>query len=127
MATVLLHALAHSRTGDKGDSQTLSVIAYDPADFALLRREVTAAAVARHFASVVHGPVTRYELPRLFALHFVLERALAGGVNDSLALDTHGKSRSSLLLALAVEVPDDHPATRDPSLPPPLSQGADDA
>lgn len=112
MATVPLHALAHSRTGDKGDSQTLSVIAYDPADFPLLRREVTEASVARHFAGTVHGPVTRYELPRLFALHFVLERALAGGVNDSLALDTHGKSRSSLLLLLEVAVPDDHPALR---------------
>lgn len=112
MATVPLHALAHSRTGDKGDSQTLSVIAYDPADFPLLQREVTEAAVARHFAQTVHGPVTRYELPRLYALHFVLERALAGGVNDSLALDTHGKSRSSLLLLMSVLVPDDHPAAR---------------
>ena len=80
MPSVRLHALAHSRTGDKGDSQTLSVIAYDPEDFPLLRAAVTEAAVARHFAAVVHGPVTRHELPRLFALHFVLERALAGGV-----------------------------------------------
>ena len=105
MATLPLHALAHSRTGDKGDSQTLSVIAYDPGDYALLRDTVTEAAVARHFAAIVHGPVTRYELPRLFTLHFVLEHALAGGVNDSLALDTHGKSRSSLLLDMLVEVP----------------------
>lgn len=112
MATVRLRALAHSRAGDKGDSQTLSVIAYDPADYALLRGAVTEAAVARHFAGIVHGAVTRYELPRLFALHFVLERALAGGVNDSLALDTHGKSRSSLLLDMPVEVPHDHPAAR---------------
>ena len=111
MATVPLRALAHTRTGDKGDSQTLSVIAYDTQDYALLRDNVTAEAVARHFAAVVHGPVTRYELPRLYALHFVLERALAGGVNDSLALDTHGKSRSSLLLDMAIEVPDQH-ATR---------------
>lgn len=108
MAWVLLHALAHSRTGDKGDTQTLSVIAYDQADFALLCREVTEAAVARHFAGVVHGMVTRYELPLLWALHFVLDRALSGGVNDSLALDTHGKSRSSLLLGMPIEVPDDH-------------------
>lgn len=108
MVAVLLHALAHSRTGDKGDSQTLSVIAYDEADYPLLCREVTEAAVAKHFEGVVHGPVTRYKLPRLWALHFVLERALAGGVNDSLALDTHGKSRSSLLLGMRVEVPQDH-------------------
>ena len=108
MAAVLLHALAHSRTGDKGDAQTLSVIAYDPSDYPLLCREVTEQAVARHFAGVVLGTVTRYELPLLHALHFVLERALAGGVNDSLALDTHGKSRSSLLLAMTIAVPDDH-------------------
>lgn len=112
MSAVKLHALAHCRTGDKGDSQTLSVIAYDEADYALLRAAVTADAVAQHFTAVVHGPVTRYELPLLFALHFVLERALAGGVNDSLALDTHGKSRSSLLLDMLVEVPDDHRAAR---------------
>jgi len=115
MATVMLHALAHSRTGDKGDSQTLSVIAYDAADFPLLRAAVTEAAVARHFAAVVRGRVTRYELPRLFALHFVLEHALSGGVNDSLALDTHGKSRSSLLLDMPITVPDDHRAARPPA------------
>ena len=108
MATVMLRALAHGRTGDKGDSQTLSVIAFREADYDLLRRAVTADAVAAHFHAVVHGPVTRYELPLLFALHFVLERALAGGVNDSLALDTHGKSRSSLLLDMPVTVPNDH-------------------
>lgn len=107
--TVPLRDLAHSRTGDKGDTQTMSLIAYDPADYDLLRRHVTAEAVARHFAALVSGPVRRYELPRLAALNFVLEGALAGGVNDSLALDTHGKSRSSLLLAMRIEVPDDHP------------------
>ena len=112
MASVLLHALAHSRTGDKGDSQTLSVIAYDPADYELLRSAITAAAVAQHFQGAVHGPVTRYELPLLFALHFVLQQALDGGVNDSLALDTHGKSRSSLVLDMLVEMPGDHPAAR---------------
>jgi hypothetical protein len=112
MATLLLHALAHSRTGDKGDTQTLSVIPYRREDYALLCGAVTADTVARHFVDVVRGPVTRYELPRLPALHFVLEGALAGGVNESLALDTHGKSRSSLLLDMAIEVPDDHPALR---------------
>lgn len=110
MPEVLLHALAHARTGDKGDSQTLSVIAYDPDDYELLRQAVTTEAVTRHFAAIAHGPVTRYELPRLFALHFVLEQALAGGVNDSLALDTHGKSRSSLLLDMTITVPANHKA-----------------
>lgn len=107
MPTVPLRDLAHSRTGDKGDSQTMVLVAFDPADYALLERCVTADRVARHFAAVVHGPVTRYELPRLHALHFVMERALAGGVNDSLALDTHGKSRSSLLLDMPIDIPAD--------------------
>jgi len=107
MTMTPLRALAHSRTGDKGDSQTLSVIAYDESDYPLLHAAVTAEAVARHFADIVRGPVTRYELPRLFTLHFVLEAALAGGVNDSLALDTHGKSRSSLLLDMMIDVPED--------------------
>ena len=104
--SVPLHDLAHSRSGDKGDTQTMSLIAYDPADYDLLRQQVTADAVARHFATLVSGQVRRYELPKLAALNFVLEGALCGGVNDSLALDTHGKSRSSLLLAMRVEVPE---------------------
>ena len=109
MPTVPLRDLAHCRTGDKGDSQTMVLIAWEADDYALLQRTVTAERVAQHFAAVVHGPVTRYELPRLYALHFVLEQALAGGVNDSLALDTHGKSRSSLLLDMPIDIPgDDH-------------------
>ena len=110
MATLPLFYLAHGRTGDKGDSQTLSLIPYDAADFALVGVQVTPEAVKRHFGDLVTGRVTRYDLPRLAAYNFVLEGALDGGVNLSLALDTHGKSRSSVLLAMPVEVPDGHPA-----------------
>jgi hypothetical protein len=110
VAQIELFYLAHSRTGDKGDSQTMSLIPYRAEDYALLERAVTAEAVQRHFGELTRGKVTRYALPNLGAFNFVLEETLQGGVNDSLNLDTHGKSRSSVLLAMMVEVPDDHPA-----------------
>ena len=97
-----LRELAHSRTGDKGDISNISLIAYDPADYPLLERYVTAERVKTHFAGVVHGEVTRYTLPALGALNFVMERALGGGVTRSLALDAHGKCLSSALLALDI-------------------------
>src|SRR3954449_10663871 len=110
MAQIELFYLAHSRTGDKGDSQTMSLIPYRAEDYALLASQVTAEAVRQHFGGLVRGGVTRYELPNLDAFNFVLEETLQGGVNDSLNLDTHGKTRSAVLLAMMVDVPDDHPA-----------------
>lgn len=100
-----LREIAHSRTGDKGDTSNISVIALDAADYPLLVRHVTAERVRAHFAGIVRGAVTRYELPRLGALNFVLEGALGGGVTRSLALDAHGKGLSSALLSLPI--PDD--------------------
>jgi hypothetical protein len=110
MAQIELFYLAHSRTGDKGDSQTMSLIPYRPEDYALVERQITADAVKRQFGKLTRGSVTRYELPNLGAFNFVLEETLQGGVNDSLNLDTHGKSRSAVLLAMMVEVPEDHPS-----------------
>ena len=66
----------------------------------------------RQFGTLVRGNVTRYALPNLGAFNFVLEETLQGGVNDSLNLDTHGKSRSSVLLAMVIDIPDDHPALK---------------
>ena len=100
-----LRELAHSRTGDKGDTSNISLIAYEAADYPLLVRYVTAERVRAHFADIVRGDVTRYELPRLGALNFVLRGALGGGVTRSLALDAHGKSLSSALLSM--EVPEE--------------------
>jgi hypothetical protein len=105
---VPLFYLAHSRAGDKGNTLNLSLIPYDEADYELLAEQVTPEAVKRHFGPLVEGRVVRYELPKLHAFNFVLEGALQGGVNESLALDTHGKSRSSLLLSLLVRVPAGH-------------------
>lgn len=109
---VRLFHLAHSRAGDKGNTLNLSLIPYDEADYDLLAEQVTADAVKRHFGALVDGRVVRYDLPKLHAFNFVLEGALQGGVNESLALDTHGKSRSSLLLSLLVTVPASHRCAR---------------
>ncbi len=97
-----LRALAHGRTGDKGDVSNISVIAHRPEDYAWLVEHVTAERVRAHFAGVARGEVTRYELPALGALNFVLRAALGGGVTRSLALDQHGKTLSSSLLDMDV-------------------------
>jgi len=100
-----LHAIAHARAGDKGDTSNISVIALDPAHWELILREVTAERVQAHFAGIVGGEVVRYVLPALQALNFVLPHALKGGVTRSLALDAHGKSLSGLMLELEIGHP----------------------
>ena len=97
-----LRDIAHSRTGDKGDTCNVSVIAYELKDYERIKAEVTAARVRALFARVVQGEVVRYELPQLGALNFVMTRALGGGVTRSLALDAHGKSLSSALMNLEI-------------------------
>ena len=97
---VRVYDLAHSRAGDKGDTSNISVIAYDEAAWEILRAELTPEVVMRAFAHIAQGPVRRYELPKLQALNFVIERALGGGVTRSLAQDVHGKSLSSLMLTI---------------------------
>ena len=98
-----LRDIAHSRTGDKGNTSNISVIAYDPKHYPLLRAQVTSERVKAHFAGVVGGEVVRYELDNICALNFVLHQALGGGVTRSLALDAHGKSLSSALLDLDID------------------------
>jgi hypothetical protein len=97
-----LRDIAHSRTGDKGDTSNISVIALDSKNYAVLVESVTASRVAHHFAGIATGRVTRYEMPNVGALNFVLEGALGGGVTRALTLDAHGKSLSSLMLDLEV-------------------------
>lgn len=99
-----LREIAHARAGDKGDVSNVSVIAYDAADYETLRRHVTAERVREHFQGIVRGEVRRYELPRVKALNFVMQRALAGGVTRSLRMDLHGKALSSLMLTLEIDV-----------------------
>lgn len=99
----MLRDIAHSRTGDKGNRSTISVIAYDLTDFATIERCVTAARVREHYAGIVNGEVERFVLPHLGALNFVLHDALGGGVTRSLALDAHGKCLSSAILSLPID------------------------
>lgn len=93
-----VHDIALARSGDKGNRATLSVIARDPADYALLERTLTAERVKAHYRGVVQGDVQRFALPQLHAVHFVMYDALGGGVTRSLALDAHGKTLSAAVL-----------------------------
>ena len=103
--SIALHQLAHSRAGDKGNTVNISVIAYRPEFFPLLVKQVTPGRVAELFRHRAPSAVRRYVLPRLGALNFVLEQVLDGGVNESLNLDSHGKTLSFLLLSLEIQVP----------------------
>jgi hypothetical protein len=101
---VELRAIAHARSGDKGDTANVGLIARRPADYPVLVREVTAARVARHFRGMITGPVERFELPNLRALNFLLHGALDGGGTISLKTDAQGKVFSTALLRMQVRV-----------------------
>ncbi|VVD59865.1 AtuA-related protein [Pandoraea anhela] len=100
-----LRELAHSRTGDKGNTLNVSLVCFDARHYAHLRDEVTPERVKAFLGDVVRGEVVRYELPNLAAFNFVLGKALGGGVTRSLALDAHGKSLSSALMDLDIAAP----------------------
>ncbi|MBF8674074.1 hypothetical protein IRZ53_14755 [Pseudomonas fulva] len=98
-----LRDIAHSRTGDKGDTSNISVIAFDSVDYPRLAQWLTVERVTAHFAELLDPagpPVRRYELAQLGALNFVLPGILRGGVTRSLALDAHGKALGAALLDL---------------------------
>jgi len=101
---IALVDLAHGRSGDKGDTANVGLIAYRRQDYDLLRREVTAEAVKRHFGTMV-GEVERFELPNLHALNCLLHEALDGGGTVSLMNDAQGKVFSTALLRMEIEVP----------------------
>ena len=101
-----LHAIAHSRSGDKGNRSNISVIAYRQADYPILLDQLTEAKVYSTFKHKHVTDVRRYELPNLYALNFVLDNALEGGVNDGLCVDGHGKTLSSLLLGIELLIPE---------------------
>jgi hypothetical protein len=102
---VQLRFLAHARSGDKGDTANVGLIALRPEYYELLRREVTAARVARHFKGMITGTVERFELPNLRALNFLLHGALGGGGTLSLKTDAQGKVFSTALLRMEIRVP----------------------
>ncbi len=98
-----LSEIAHTRSGDKGDTVNIGVIAYRAEDYPLLVREVTAERVKAHFGELVKGRVVRYELPNLGALNFLLEEALGGGGTLSLRVDAQGKTFGAALLGMEIE------------------------
>ncbi len=102
---VRLVDLAHARSGDKGDTANVGLIALRAEHYPLLVKEVTAARVARHFRGVIEGPVERFELPNLHALNFLLHGALGGGGTLSLKTDAQGKVFSTALLRMEIDVP----------------------
>lgn len=113
---VRLRDLAHARAGDKGDISNVSLVVYDRRDYELVKREATAERVKAWFGALVKGEVHRFEIPQLGAFNFVMRDALGGGVTRTLALDPHGKTRSSLLLEMWIDVPDPCPtAPPDPA------------
>ena len=104
MAKVQLVKLAHARSGDKGDTANVGLIAYKPEYYALLVEQVTAARVKEHFKGICYGDVIRYELPNLGALNFLLHQSLDGGGTLSLKTDAQGKTYSSALLRMEIDV-----------------------
>ena len=100
---LLVRDIAHARAGDKGNTSNENVWVYSPADFALLKRSLSAERIKREFPNLIRGKVERYVIEHLHGLNFVLHDALEGGVNASLNLDSHGKSWSYLVLGLPLE------------------------
>lgn len=103
--TVPLLRLAHARSGDKGDTANVGVIALEPEYYPILVRELTTERVRRHFEGICLGEVERFELPNLHALNFLLHNALGGGGTVSLKTDAQGKTLSTAILRMQVEVP----------------------
>jgi hypothetical protein len=107
---VQLTKLAHARSGDKGDTANVGLIALQDDFYPLLVREVTAARVKEHFKGICKGEVERFELPNLQALNFLLHESLGGGGTLSLMTDAQGKTFSTALLRMEIDVSDDEAA-----------------
>jgi hypothetical protein len=99
--------IAHARSGDKGDTANVGVIARRPEFYPVLAASLTTEAVKRHFAGICHGGVERFELPNLGALNFLLHHSLGGGGTLSLKTDAQGKTFSSAMLRMEIDVDDE--------------------
>jgi len=107
MARVKLVQIAHARSGDKGDTANVGLIALQPSYYPLLVEQVTADRVKKHFEGICLGAVERFELPNLGALNFLLHESLDGGGTLSLKADAQGKTYSAALLRMEIDVPDE--------------------
>lgn len=109
-ARIPLSRIAHGRSGDKGDTANIGIIALEERWYPILLRELTAERVKAYFGPMVQGRVDRYELPNLAALNFVMHEALDGGGTLSLRTDAQGKTYSAALLRMEIEVADEEMA-----------------
>jgi hypothetical protein len=107
MATVRLLDIAHARSGDKGDTANVGVIALRPEFYPVLVEQLTAERVREHFRGICHGEVERFELPNLHALNFLLHESLGGGGTVSLKTDAQGKTLSTAMLRMEIDIPDE--------------------
>ena len=107
MPTIQLRDLCAVRAGDKGDTSNVALFAYDEKAYETIRAEVTAEKVKAHYGSLVLGEVTRYEVPNVWALNFVMRGALGGGGARSLRSDSLGKTLGGALLRMNIEVSDE--------------------
>jgi len=105
---VPLYSMAHARSGDKGDGSNVGVIAYDEPSYRILQEVLTTERVREHFREIVFGTVTRYELPNLLALNFLLGDSLGGSGSASLKTDAQGKTHGMAMLRMRIPVPDDY-------------------
>ncbi|MBX7138697.1 MAG: hypothetical protein K1X83_12005 [Oligoflexia bacterium] len=106
MKKIQLREIAHARSGDKGDTANVGLIALNPKHYPLLVQYVTADRVKQHFGSICRGKVERFELPNLGALNFLLHESLGGGGTVSLKTDAQGKTYAAALLRMTIELPD---------------------
>jgi hypothetical protein len=108
MKKIPLYAMAHARSGDKGEGSNVGILAYDERGYEILRDWLTTERVKGHFGEIVQGAVERFELPNLLGLNFLLQDSLGGGGSASLKIDAQGKTHGLALLRMEVEVPDDY-------------------
>jgi hypothetical protein len=103
---IQLLQICHARSGDKGDTANVGLIAREQKYYSVIEKYVTAAVVKKHFEGICFGKVERFELPNLWALNFLLHNALGGGGTKSLKNDAQGKTLSSALLRMEIDVPE---------------------
>lgn len=107
MKKIRLLDIAHGRSGDKGDSANIGIIAYNDNGYKILKKYLTADMVKKYFEGICFGPVERYEMPNIRALNFVLHNSLGGGGTVSLKHDAQGKTLASALLRMELEIEED--------------------
>jgi hypothetical protein len=103
---IQLRQICHARSGDKGDTANIGLIALKQEFYPIIEKEVSAVRVKKHFAGIVLGPVERFEMPNLGALNFLLHEALGGGGTKSLKNDAQGKTLSAALLRMEIDIDD---------------------